>query len=85
MTATRKDIATWLKQAKAVHAAYLVVGLDPFDYDNFPIFCESGKECEAALRRLTESGNQCDEVYDLSLPIDEQLAEHRSMHLPPQA
>lgn len=84
MTATRKDIAAWIRQAKDAGAAYLVVGLDPMDYDNFPIFCDSGAECNAALRRLTESGNRYDEVYDLSLPIDPQLAEHRAMHLPPK-
>ena len=84
MTATRKDIELWLRQARDSGAAYLIVGLDPMDYDNFPIFCESGKECDAAMRRLLESGNRFDEVYDLSLPLDPQIAEHRAMHLPPK-
>ena len=84
MTATRKDIESWLKQAMASGAAYLIVGLDPMEYDNFPVFCESDAECNAAIRRLTENGNRYDEVYDLSLPLDPQLAEHRAMHLPPK-
>lgn len=84
MTATRKDIAAWLRQAKDAGVRYLIVGLDPFDFDNFPVFCESDAECRAAIRRLTENGNRYDEVYDLSLPLDPQLAEHRAMHLPPK-
>lgn len=82
MTATQREIEEWLKEAKKTKAAFLIIGLDPFDYDNFPIFCKDGKECNEALKRLSDSGNRYDEVYDMSLSIEKQLAERRSMHFP---
>lgn len=84
MTATQQDIKTWLRQAKDAGAAYLIIGLDPMDYENFPIVCDGDAECNAALQRLIQTGNYYDEVYDLSLSLDEQLSERRSMHLPPK-
>jgi hypothetical protein len=82
MTATREDIEHWVQQAKDKGSAYLIIGLDPMDYGNFPVFCESGKDCMNQLTRLLGSGNSYDEVYDFSLPIDAQLRERRAIHLP---
>ena len=84
MTATRTEIVEWLETAKQHKDAFLIIGLDPFDHDNFPIYCQTAQVCTEALTRLIRHGNSYDEVYDMSLPIDTQLAERRSMHLPPK-
>lgn len=82
MTATRQDILDWLKEAKKTKAAFLIVGHDPFDHENFPVYCENADECKAALKRLIAHGNSYDEVYDMSISVEKQLAERRSMHIP---
>jgi len=82
MTATRQDILDWLKEAKKTKAEFLIVGHDPFDHENFPIYCKDAAECNGSLKRLIRDGNSYDEVYDMSLSIEEQLAERRSMHIP---
>jgi len=84
MTASKENIVHWLIQAKMNKTKYLVIGHDTFYNENFPIYCESGKECLDALTRLFQSGNRYDEVYDMSLSIEDQLAERRAIHLPPR-
>lgn len=84
MTASRGDIEYWLDEAKRQGARYLIVGLDPFDYENFPIYIMPEQEIWDRLDGLRRSGNSFDEVYDLSLDIDMQLRESRAMHLPPR-
>lgn len=82
MTASQQDILNWLKIAKKNKSAFLIVGLDPFDHDNFPVYCATSDECNAQLNSLNRSGNSYDEVYDMSLSIDDQISERRSLHLP---
>jgi hypothetical protein len=87
MTASRREVEDWLKDAitkrkKNPNITHLIVGLDPFDYDNFPIVIEGGSAaCRERLDELTRTGNRADEVYDLRLDTDEQLAEHRAWHV----
>jgi hypothetical protein len=82
MTATQDDIKKWLEIAQAGGYTHMITGLDPMDYENFPIYCDSPGICLASLEDLKRTGNSYDEVYDLSLPIDEQLAEPRALHIP---
>lgn len=82
MTATRSDIEDWYATAERKGASHLIVGHDPFDHDNFPIYIMPGESVRDRLSGLTESGNSYDEVYDLSLDKAKQLAERRAMHIP---
>lgn len=84
MTATYEDISRWLIEAHEQGAAFLIIGHDWFDHENFPIFCKDGEECHEKLKGLQGSGNRYDEVYDMSLPIETQRNELRSMHIPPK-
>lgn len=82
MTADNKDIKDWLSIAESEGAAFLIIGLDTHDYDNFPIFCKDASECLVKLEGLKDSGNRYDEVYDMNISIKAQLDEHRAMHIP---
>lgn len=84
MTATKQDIERWFEEAKKQGSAFLIIGHDWFDHDNYPIFCDDAKEVHENLKRIHDGNNRYDEVYDLSLPIAGQLAEHRAMHIPPE-
>lgn len=82
MTATYDDISGWFDEAKRKKCAYLIIGLDPFDHDNFPCYCQTEAEAVDKVKSLISSGNGFDEVYDMSLPKAAQMAEHRTRHLP---
>jgi hypothetical protein len=82
MTATRNDIQEWLAEAQEKGSAFLIIGYDWFDRSNFPVFCDSAEACRNKLASLKSSGNRYDEVYDLSLSVEDQLAERRALHYP---
>lgn len=82
MTATRLDILGYIGQAQAKGARWLIVGLDTFDYDNFPVFVMEDQDPNEELQGLYRRGNSADEVYDLKLSISDQMAERRAWHLP---
>jgi hypothetical protein len=83
MTATYEDISEWFDEAKRMGCAYLIVGLDPQDHDNFPVYCKDAAECHKKRDELLRSGNGYDEIYALSLPKKMQMAERRALHFPP--
>jgi hypothetical protein len=84
MTATYRDIKGWLSVAKENGSRYLIVGLDPFDWDNFPIYIPEGKDPNDRIDELIRTGNRWDECYDMKMDIQSQLSERRARHLPPR-
>lgn len=86
MTATREDISRWYDDAVAKKAAFLIVAVDTWDYENYPIYCMSAQECR--LQYASHNGpnmQRVDEVYDLSMDRASQMAERRAVHLPSES
>lgn len=84
MAASRSDISGWYDQAVAEEATHMIVVTDTYDYDDYPIFVPSGENVRAKVDHYNSQPMQSViEVYDLSLPKDEQMAEDRAMHIPP--
>lgn len=89
MTATRTDIQGWLIEAKARGARWLIVGRDNFDYDNYPIYVMPDEDIWHRVDHLGDNGtggmgDSYDEVYDMQMDTDAQMAEWRAIHLPPR-
>ena len=83
MTATRNDVRRWLDEALERGSAFLIVAVDQFDYQNYPLHCVDAAECTLKYLGVSASSMQVvDEVYDMSLDIEEQLAEKQAWHLP---
>lgn len=76
MSASKQDIKGWLKEAKGKNnCTHLIVALDTFDYDNYPVFIythDNVVECVEIIQ--AESMQSVDEVYNLSMSIEEQLS-----------
>jgi hypothetical protein len=83
VTATRQDIQDFIRRGQEEGARWVIVAVDRFDHENYPIFV---KEDEDFWAKWPDGCNMqgVDEVYDLELPIDEQLAEFRARHEPPR-
>ena len=60
----------------------MIVGLDTFDYTNFPVYVQAGQSVRKILEDILRGGNSYDEVYDYSLDKNFQFQERRAMHLP---
>jgi Lar family restriction alleviation protein len=85
MAATQEDIRGWLKRASA-NTTYMLVVCDTYDWSDYPVYVVGDED----VRKKYEGFNgknmqQVMEVYDLSMDLEKQLAEHRAMHLPEQA
>jgi hypothetical protein len=74
MSASKQDIKRWLKEGKEKGASHVIIALDTFDHDNYPVFVfphENTRECVGILG--SESMQSVDEIYDLSMSIEGQL------------
>lgn len=85
MEPTTKDkIRRWLKSSQAAKQQRMLVLYDHrYDYD-FPIFVEDPNRIPELIGTF-QGGNPgryvMMECYDLSKDIEEQLAEHRALHV----
>lgn len=82
MTATKQDIKFWLETAKNRGATHLIVAVDRFDYENYPVYVSHYEDINKEIKRINRNSMQgIDEVYNMSLDIEEQLNEHRAYNI----
>lgn len=80
MPTTREDLSEWFDRGAQKGASYMVVVVDTFDYEDYPVFCDTKKE---ALIRMKDPGEmqRVMEVYDLKADKETQLNQYRSFAL----
>lgn len=82
MTASLLDIKGWLSQARKIGATHLIVAVDTFDYENYPVYVSPKEDVEKEFMRITDQSMQrVDEIYNLSMDINKQLKENRAFHM----
>lgn len=81
MTATREDIESWVREAQQKGATHLIVAVDRFDHENYPIFVMPG---ESVMEKTPNGSNMqgYDEVYSFTgkHEVTAQLRERRAVH-----
>lgn len=77
MSATLQDIQRWLVEAKENGATHLIVALDTFNYNNYPVYVSSDEDVRNEIKRIESCKQRIDEVYNMSMDIDEQLSQGR--------
>ena len=82
MSATLQDIQGWLDEAKKDNATHLIIAVDTYDHENYPVYVTSDENIQKEIERIENASMQnIDEVYKMSMSIDEQLSEHRAFHI----
>ena len=77
-----KDIKIWMEEAKKRNATHLIVALDAFDYDNYPVYVSANENVHKKINQINWKAMQgIDEIYNMSIDIDKQLAEDRAYHI----
>lgn len=86
MAASKDDISRWFDEAKLNGATHLLVVCDTFDYNDFPVHVKKTEDFWEAYKQYQKETNMSRimEVYDMSVPKDEQMAEDRAWHCPPK-
>jgi len=79
MGTTRETIRTWLERAKAQGATHMIVAVDGWDYEDYPVEVMPGQDVRKVYDEYNGKNMQrVMEVYNLSMDIDRQLLEHRA-------
>ena len=78
MRTTREVIKGWLERAKEQKATHLIVVCDTFDHEDYPVFVLPDQDARVRYEEYNGKNMQrVMEVYNLSKPLDEQLARFR--------
>lgn len=81
MAATQKDIRTWFKEAVVKGGTHMIVVCDGFDYEDYPVCVMPGENVFEKMKEYDgKSMQRIMEIYDLRLPMKDQLAEKRAFH-----
>ena len=61
--------------------SHMIVAVDTFDWEDFPVFVERGTDPNTEIGRLIAGHNRVMEVYNFNMPIGPQLAAPRSWNI----
>ena len=72
---TKEDIKEWFKRGKEKGAIYLLVICDTFDWQDYPVFCDTIEEAQKARTKYLSGENmqKLMEIYDLRGNMSEQI------------
>lgn len=81
MATTRAMIRRWVEEGKEQGATHTIIVCDSFDYEDYPVHVMPGEDVHKKLSGFNfENMQRVMEVYNHSMDLEEQLAEHRAMH-----
>jgi len=82
---TRSEISNWLNNYVESDEDYthVIIAVDTWDWEDFPVPVKRTENIEEAISNITEGNSGCNlmEVYNLSMPLEDQLNEHRAYHI----
>ena len=82
MGTTKEDIKEWLETATAQKASHLIVVCDTFSYEDYPIYARDKNDCIQQVDDHNGKNMQkVMEVYNMSMDLKKQIAEHRAMNI----
>jgi hypothetical protein len=78
---SKDDIRRWFKQGVADGATHMIVVCDTYDYDDYPVYVAADQDVREVEKKHSLSAMQkVMEVYNLSLPMDNQLEAKRAFN-----
>lgn len=81
MSTSKEEIRRWLEDGKHTGATHVIVAVDQFDQEDYPVYVMPGQDVHAVEKGIRESSMQgVMEVYSMALDIEQQLGERRAFH-----
>jgi hypothetical protein len=81
MSTSKEEIRQWLEVGKQSGATHVIVAVDQFDQEDYPVYVMPGQDVHAVEKGIRESSMQgVMEVYSMALDIEQQLGERRAFH-----
>ncbi|MFJ7982297.1 hypothetical protein ACIQ1D_18725 [Lysinibacillus xylanilyticus] len=81
MTASFNDIGRWLEEGKMKGATHVIVARDTWDNENYPVYVLPSDDVKEVVDGYAKKQDRVEEVYNLSMDIEEQLSSTRAMNL----
>lgn len=82
MAASLQQIKSWIEQAQSKKCTHLIVAVDTFDYEDYPVYVTPDKDIHEEIDKVEKSSMQrVMEVYNVRLDIEKQLREHRAYNI----
>ncbi|NTF17343.1 hypothetical protein G6L37_02785 [Agrobacterium rubi] len=79
--AQKSDLADWLASGAEKGATHMVVVLDGWDQENYPVYVMPGENArEVADKYAHKEMQRVVEVYDLAVDYEQQLGQRRVMN-----
>lgn len=79
MATTREDIREWLERGKTEEATHLIVVVDTFDHEDYPVYVHKGENVHNVYNEYNGKNMQrVMEIYSYAKDLEEQLAEPRA-------
>ena len=81
MATSKKEIAIWLEQGLEKGASHVIVAVDTFDYEDYPVYVMPNQNIQIEIDNIRKQNmTRIMEVYNLSLDLNQQLKEQRAYH-----
>ncbi len=76
---TKQDIRKWLESGLEKNATHVIVVVDTFDWEDYPVYVSPDDDVRKKEIKYKETRMQrVMEIYNLSMDLDEQLNESRA-------
>jgi hypothetical protein len=83
MATTKEDIRQWLEEGNEKGATHMIVVLDTFDYEDYPVYVSMSENVGDNIAKYSNPNemSRVIEVYSYKLPLEPQIKENRAWHL----
>ena len=83
MATTKEDIRQWLEEGKEKGSTHMIVVLDTFDYEDYPVYVAPASSLDKKIAQYSNHNemSRVIEVYSYKLPLEPQIEENRAWHL----
>lgn len=82
MGTTREEIREWLERGKNDGALFMIVAMDTYDGEAYPVYVLKGADPKTEVERLRkEAMTRVMEVYSYGRDLEEQLGSGRAWNL----
>jgi hypothetical protein len=82
MATTKEEIRGWLNDGLKQGCTHVIIVCDTFDWDDYPVYISPLEDVRNKVAEYNGKNMQkIMEIYNLKLPIENQLAENRVYNL----
>lgn len=81
MAASKQDLISWFKRGVGLNATHMIVVCDTYEREDFPVYVSLAQDVHKVAEEYSgKNAQKIMEVYDLTMDMDVQMAQHRAFN-----